>query len=124
MDINNLMGDFNAFLGALGAFVLVIWKIRSGHKKDNRDAELDRKEWELWIMEQVKANSKDAMANMQDKYDDLMADFQSLSEEKDKMERQYLDQIALKEEENRNLRQKNEVLNHENDAYRQRFGKL
>lgn len=124
MDINALVGDLNAVLGALGAFALVIWKIRSGHKKDDRQAELDRKEWESWIMEQVKSNSEIAMANMQSKYDDLETDFKHLSDEKDKMEKQYLSQIALKEEENRHLRQKNDDYKREIESYRNQFGKI
>lgn len=73
-------------------------------------------------MEQVKTNSDQAMKNMADRYQALKSDFDDLADEKDQMEKQYLAQIALKEEENQALRQTNDALRKENDAYRLKYG--
>lgn len=108
-------GAFGAILGAIGSFVLVIWNIIHAHRQDKRQAAKDHQDKEDWIITQIKEVSEAQMAAMEQRYNALKADFDELAREKDKMEHQLQRQIALKEEENRNLR---ETL----DAYRAKYG--
>ena len=120
MDVNALV----LLIGAIGALLTTINGVRSAIKKDKRKDNKDRLELEDWIIDKVKQNSVDAMKNMEDKYQALKKDFDDLASEKEQMEQQYLQQIALKEEENRALRKTNQVLRKENKAYREKYGVL
>ena len=118
-------------LGGLATLIGTIWAIIHGHKKDERQDDEDRRELDDWLIQKVKETSDDAMKNMQNKYQDLKADFDQLSKEKDQMQKQLSQQIALKEEENRRLRESNRrlketnrALKQENDEYRSKFGML
>lgn len=125
-------------LGGLATLIGTIWAIIHGHKKDERQDDEDRRKLDDWLIQKVKETSDDAMKNMQNKYQDLKADFDQLSKEKDQMQKQLGQQIALKEEENRSLRESNRrlresnrrlketnrELKQENDEYRNKFGML
>ena len=118
-------------LGGLATLIGTIWAIIHGHKKDERQDDEDRRELDDWLIQKVKETSDDAMKNMQNKCQDLKADFDQLSKEKDQMQKQLNQQIALKEEENRRLRESNRrlretnrALKQENDEYRNKFGML
>jgi len=120
MNVNALV----LLIGSAGALLTTINGVRTAIRKDKRKDTKDRLELEDWIIEKVKQNSEDAMKNMEDKYLSLKDDFDQLNIEKDKMEQQYLSQIALKEEENRNLRETNDTLRKENVAYKTKYGDL
>lgn len=118
-------------LGGLATLIGTIWAIIHGHKKDERQDDEDRRKLDNWLIQKVKETSDDAMKNMQNKCQDLKADFDQLSKEKDQMQKQLSQQIALKEEENRRLRESNRQLREtnrelkqENDEYRSKFGML
>ena len=118
-------------LGGLATLIGTIWAIIHGHKKDERQDDEDRRKLDDWLIQKVKETSDDAMKNMQNKCQDLKADFDQLSKEKDQMQKQLNQQIALKEEENRRLRESNRrlretnrALKQENDEYRNKFGML
>ncbi|AJA81443.1 hypothetical protein [Levilactobacillus brevis] len=109
--------DIATLLGALGSFAMVIWSIVHAHTHDKRQAEQDRTKWEKWIMAQVKTNSEEALANMQNKLYELQRDFDNLSSEKEHMANQYEQQIS-------SLRQANAILRQENDKYHAKYGNL
>lgn len=118
-------------LGGLATLIGTIWAIIHGHKKDERQDDEDRRKLDDWLIQKVKETSDDAMKNMQNKCQDLKADFDQLSKEKDQIQKQLGQQIALKEEENRSLRESNRrlketnrALKQENDEYRSKFGML
>ena len=133
MDVKQIVSDMISLggLGGLATLIGTIWAIIHGHKKDERQDDEDRRELDDWLIQKVKETSDDAMKNMQNKYQDLKADFDQLSKEKDQMQKQLSQQIALKEEENRRLRESNRrlketnrALKQENDEYRSKFGML
>lgn len=133
MDVKQIVSDMISLggLGGLATLIGTIWAIIHEHKKDARQDDEDRRKLDDWLIQKVKETSDDAMKNMQNKYQDLKADFDQLSNEKDQMQKQLSQQIALKEEENRSLRESNRrlketnrALKQENDEYRSKFGML
>lgn len=133
MDVKQIVSDMISLggLGGLATLIGTIWAIIHEHKKDARQDDEDRRKLDDWLIQKVKETSDDAMKNMQNKYQDLKADFDQLSKEKDQMQKQLSQQIALKEEENRSLRESNRrlketnrALKQENDEYRSKFGML
>ncbi|MBV0931604.1 DUF3450 domain-containing protein [Lentilactobacillus sp. IMAU92037] len=133
MDVKQVVEDMISLggLGGLATLIGTIWAIIHEHKKDERQDDEDRRKLADWLIQKVKETSDDAMKNMQNKYQDLKADFDQLSKEKDQMQKQLGQQIALKEEENRSLRESNRrlketnrALKQENDEYRSKFGML
>ena len=133
MDVKQIVSDMISLggLGGLATLIGTIWAIIHEHKKDARQDDEDRRKLDDWLIQKVKETSDDAMKNMQNKYQDLKADFDQLSNEKDQMQKQLGQQIALKEEENRSLRESNRrlketnrALKQENDEYRSKFGML
>lgn len=133
MDVKQVVSDMISLggLGGLATLIGTIWAIIHEHKKDARQDDEDRRKLDDWLIQKVKETSDDAMKNMQNKYQDLKADFDQLSNEKDQMQKQLSQQIALKEEENRSLRESNRrlketnrALKQENDEYRSKFGML
>ena len=133
MDVKQVVSDMISLggLGGLATLIGTIWAIIHGHKKDERQDDEDRRELDDWLIQKVKETSDDAMKNMQNKCQDLKADFDQLSKEKDQMQKQLSQQISLKEEENRRLRESNRrlketnrALKQENDEYRSKFGML
>lgn len=133
MDVKQIVSDMISLggLGGLATLIGTIWAIIHGHKKDERQDDEDRRKLDDWLIQKVKDTSDDAMKNMQNKCQDLKADFDQLSKEKDQMQKQLSQQIALKEEENRRLRESNRrlketnrALKQENDEYRSKFGML
>ncbi|EEI18777.1 hypothetical protein G8J22_01350 [Lentilactobacillus hilgardii] len=133
MDVKQVVSDMISLggLGGLATLIGTIWAIIHEHKKDERQDDEDRRKLDDWLIQKVRETSDDAMKNMQNKYQDLKADFDQLSKEKDQMQKQLGQQIALKEEENRSLRESNwrlketnRALKQENDEYRSKFGML
>ncbi|MCT3555533.1 hypothetical protein EFS13_08295 [Lentilactobacillus buchneri] len=133
MDVKQVVSDMISLggLGGLATLIGTIWAIIHEHKKDDRQDDEDRRKLDDWLIQKVKETSDDAMKNMQNKYQDLKADFDQLSKEKDQIQKQLSQQIALKEEENRSLRESNRrlketnrALKQENDEYRSKFGML
>ena len=140
MDVKQVVSDMISLggLGGLATLIGTIWAIIHGHKKDERQDDEDRRKLDDWLIQKVKETSDDAMKNMQNKCQDLKADFDQLSKEKDQMQKQLSQQISLKEEENRSLRESNRclresnrrlretnrALKQENDEYRNKFGML
>lgn len=133
MDVKQVVSDMISLggLGGLATLIGTIWAIIHGHKKDERQDDEDRRKLDDWLIQKVKDTSDDAMKNMQNKCQDLKADFDQLSKEKDQMQKQLSQQIDLKEEENRRLRESNRrlketnrALKQENDEYRSKFGML
>ena len=96
---------------------MVVWSIVHAHTRDKRQAEQDRAKWQKWIMGQVKSNSEEALATMQNKLYELQRDFDNLSSEKEHMANQYEQQIS-------SLRQANAILRQENDKYHAKYGDL
>lgn len=133
MDFKQVVSDMISLggLGGLATLIGTIWAIIHEHKKDARQDDEDRRKLDDWLIQKVKETSDDAMKNMQNKCQDLKADLDQLSKEKDLMQKQLSQQIALKEEENRSLRESNRrlketnrALKQENDEYRKKFGML
>ncbi|MCT2883697.1 hypothetical protein [Lentilactobacillus parabuchneri] len=133
MDVKQVVSDMISLggLGGLATLIGTIWAIIHEHKKDARQDDEDRRKLDDWLIQKVKETSDDAMKNMQNKYQDLKADFDQLSKEKDQIQKQLSQQIALKEEENcslresnRRLKETNRALKQENDEYRSKFGIL
>ncbi|WP_251908565.1 DUF3450 domain-containing protein [Lentilactobacillus kefiri] len=133
MDVKQVISDMISLggLGGLATLIGTIWAIIHEHKKDERQDDEDRRKLDDWLIQKVKETSDDAMKNMQNKYQDLKADFDQLSKEKDQMQKQLGQQIALKEEENRSLRESNRrlketnrALKQENNEYRSKYGML
>lgn len=114
MDVNALV----LLIGAIGSLLTTINVIRGAIRKDRRKDAYDRRELENWVIDKT----KESMADMEDRYKALKQDFEDLTSDKDKMEQQYLQQIELKEEENRTLRRSNEVLRRENEKYKSKYG--
>lgn len=114
MDVNAIV----LLIGSIGSLLTTINVVRSAIRKDRRADEKDRRELENWVIEKTKG----AMSDLEDRYQTLKQDFENLADDKDKMEHQYLQQIALKEEENRTLRRTNEVLRKENEKYKSKYG--
>lgn len=124
MDINSLADKLVALLGAIGSLAWVLQRIHHAKIADDSAKEIDRQQWEDRIMQQVKLNAEDAMKNMEDRYQQLATDLDKLTKAKDAMEQQLTQQIALKEEENKNLRKTNDELKREINIYRSKYGRL
>ncbi|MBT9670551.1 hypothetical protein GPK34_00670 [Secundilactobacillus kimchicus] len=120
----NFAADFKTIIGAIVLFLGVVYQIYRATKQDNRKAEIDRQHWEEFILKEVRKNSDEAIKATKERYDQLKAALEELSEEKDEMERQLTLQINLKEEENQKLIRKNEVLEQENTEYHRIYGDL
>ena len=84
MDVKQIVSDMISLggLGGLATLIGTIWAIIHGHKKDERQDDEDRRELDDWLIQKVKETSDDAMKNMQNKYQDLKADFDQLSKRK------------------------------------------
>lgn len=115
------------FWGSCVSLIGVIAGLIHSTRTDKISAEKERTDLEKFILKTVKADNEDLRKRYDDltsKYEKMDQDYQDFQDYHDKIVKQLQQQIDLKEEENKNLRQKNAVLKKENTTYRARYGRL
>lgn len=120
MSASNWIG----FLGAIGALIVAAFSAIHGQRVDNREAGRTQQQLESYIMEQVKQDNqrlRDEQAADRKKAAD---DLEKLRAKNEAMEQALNQQIALKVRENEQLKQRNAVLEEENQIFRDRYGEL
>lgn len=118
------INDWSTLLGAISALAMTIWGVIHGAHTDKRQVTTDRQELESWILTQIKQDNQQLRNDREADRKQFSSDLESLRAKKDAMEQELNQQIALKVRENEQLKQRNAALEAENEAYRNRYGRL
>lgn len=119
--------NLTVFFGSLVTLIGVIAGLIHSSKADANTAVKERTDLEKFILKTVKDDNEEWRKRYDDltaKYTEMDNDYNDFKDYHDQIVKKLQEQIDLKEEENRNLRQKNAVLRKENAAYHARYGDL